>query len=109
MHSVNTFREFIIADGDVTVEDFEKAFDDLENALKGDGESADTVIELTDEEIREYTEKQQLGTKEEYSLGQGLLPPETSLDDLASYIMMLDESIDNNVLQYRAISCFYSK
>jgi two-component system chemotaxis sensor kinase CheA len=100
MHSVNVFREYIIADGDITVEDFEKAFDDLENALKGGGESADTVIELTDQEIREYTEKQQPGTKEEYSLGQGLLPPETSLDDLASYIMMLDEeSITNDQIE----------
>ena len=100
MHAVNTFREYIISDGDVTVEDFEKAFDDLETAMKGDGESADTIIELSKEEIREYSEKQNSGESEEYSLGQGLLPPETSLDDLASYVMMLDEeSITNDQIE----------
>ncbi len=100
MHAVNTFREYIISDGDVTVEDFEKAFDDLEAAIKGDGESADTVIELTEEEIREYSEKQNSGESEQYSLGQGLLPLETSLDDLASYVMMLDEeSITNDQIE----------
>lgn len=100
MHAVNTFREYIISDGDVTVEDFEKAFDDLETAIKGGGESADTVIESSDEEIREYTEKQNSADTEEYSLGQGLLPQETSLDDLASYVMMLDEgSITNDQIE----------
>ncbi len=100
MHAVNTFREYIISDGDVTVEYFEKAFDDLETVINGDGGSADTVFELTEEEIREYPEKQNSGQSKEYSLGQGLLPPKTSLDDLASYVMMLDEeSITNDQIE----------
>jgi two-component system chemotaxis sensor kinase CheA len=90
MHAVNTFREYIISDGDLQVEDFEKAYDELEKALHGDGESADTVIELSEEEIEAYQEKEAV-EKNDAQIGAGLLPPETSIDDLASYIMMLDE------------------
>jgi len=90
MQSVNIFREFILADGDIKVEDFEKAYEELEKAIVGDGESADTVIELSKEEIEAY-QTEDTETESGNQLGAGLLPPETTLDDLASYIMMLDE------------------
>ncbi len=90
MQAVNTFREFVSTASDVTVEDFEKAYEDLEKSIHGDGESADTVIELSDDEIQAYQEEAP-AKEASAGLGFGLLPPETTLDDLASYIMMLDE------------------
>ena len=87
MHAVNVFREYIISDGDIKVEDFEKAYEELEKALHGGAESADSVIELEEEQIQAYMEKKEPVAEEEAPL----LPPDTTLDDLASYIMMLDE------------------
>src|SRR6056297_3610611 len=54
MQAVNTIREFILQDGDIKVEEFEKAYDDLETSLKGGSESADTVI--SDSELQNTSE-----------------------------------------------------
>lgn len=100
MQAVNTFREFIMSDGDVKVDDFEKAYDELEIALEGDGESADSVIELSDEQINAYQESDKQKETNEKQFGEGLLPPDTTVSDLASYIMMLDEaSLTNDQLE----------
>lgn len=100
MQAVNTFREFIMSDGDVKVDDFEKAYDELEKALEGDGESADSVIELSDEQINAYQESDKQKETNEKQFGEGLLPPDTTVSDLASYIMMLDEaSLTNDQLE----------
>ena len=73
MQAVNTIREYVINEGDIPVEDFEKACVDLEKALAGRAESADEVIELDEESSSSSDQK------------------EVSLDDLASFIMTLDE------------------
>lgn len=93
MQAVNMFREYLISDGDVNVTDFEKAYEELEKALIGNSESADSVIELDEEQISEYSEMETVEptSSEDDSIGDGLLPKETTLDDLAAYIMMLDE------------------
>ncbi len=100
MRAVNTFREYILSDGDVKVDDFETIYDELENALNGNGESADSVIELTSEEIETYQKEENQVKEGGKKLGEGLLPAETTLNDLASYIMMLDEeSVTNDQIE----------
>ena len=92
MQGINTIREYMVADGDIPVEDFERSCVDLEKALTGGKESADKVIEL--DEINENKEKSagKAGSKKE--------PEPTdiderikgvTLDDLAANIMMLNE------------------
>src|SRR6056297_1687161 len=46
MQGVNTIREYMIADGNIPVEDFERSCTDLEKSFSGGKESADKVIEL---------------------------------------------------------------
>ena len=89
MQAVNTIREYIINDGEIKVEDFERAFEDLEKSLSGGSESADAVIDLDEETIaklqkeKEEEKKAAAATKEE--------PAKVySLNDLASFIMTLD-------------------
>ncbi|MAO63709.1 MAG: chemotaxis protein CheA [Balneola sp.] len=84
MQAVNTVREYIIEDGDINVEDFEKSFNDLEKSLSGGSESADKVIELDEEPSAEKAEP----TASEGS-SDGEKP--VSLDDLAALIMTMDE------------------
>lgn len=78
MQAINTIREYLLKDGDIEVEVFEKAYDDLSDALAGEKESADEIIEL-EEEIATDKESadEQSGSK--------------TLNDLACYIMELDE------------------
>src|SRR5690554_3271035 len=45
MQAVNTIREYVINEGDIPVEDFEKAFTDLDTALTGKAESVDELID----------------------------------------------------------------
>ncbi|MEL7833567.1 chemotaxis protein CheA [Fodinibius sp. Rm-B-1B1-1] len=71
MQAINTIREYLVNDGDIEVEVFEKAYDDLADALSGEKESADELIELNEEEEDMDDSK--------------------SLNDLASFIMELDE------------------
>ncbi|MTI86510.1 MAG: hypothetical protein FH748_00930 [Balneolaceae bacterium] len=84
MQAVNTIREYVIEDGDINVEDFQKAYDELEKALSGGSESADEVIELNEEQLEK--EKAKAETKKESESTKKI-----TLDDLASFIMMLDE------------------
>jgi len=49
MQAVNTIREYALTSGDIDVRDFERACDIMQKALKGDGESADKIIELPPE------------------------------------------------------------
>jgi two-component system chemotaxis sensor kinase CheA len=77
MQGINTIREYLVNDGDIEVEVFEKAYDDLADALAGKRESADEIIEL------EEGAEQELPTGNEEN--------SKTLNDLASYIMGLDE------------------
>lgn len=87
MQAVNTIREYIVNDGDIEVKDFEKAYDDLYDALAGEKESADTLIELEDEATETSDpEISETATEDNIEL-EG-----KTLDDLAAYIMALDES-----------------
>ncbi|WP_138430812.1 chemotaxis protein CheA [Fodinibius saliphilus] len=83
MQAVNTIREYLVENGDIEVAVFEQAYNDLEKALSGGKESADTLIEIDEEEVAEHTreakQKEDEGTK-----------PRT-LNDLASYILGLNE------------------
>ena len=81
MQAVNTIREYLLEDGDIEVAVFEKTYDDLYDALSGQKESADELIES--EELDQETVDEVEESPEE----QG---PRT-LDDLASYILGLDE------------------
>lgn len=91
MHAVNTIREYILHDGDIKVEEFEKALGELEKSLSGGSESADTVIELDDETVVENkAEEKEEGKKDKTPQPAGEIP-EPTLDDLASLFMMLDE------------------
>lgn len=77
MMAVNSIREYVLNDGDLQVEDFERACSELDKALTGDGESADTVVELDEEVAEKVTNKEQQTTG--------------SLDDAASLLMSIDE------------------
>lgn len=90
MHGINTIREYMVAEGDIPVEDFERSCKELEKALSGGKESADEVIELdqiNDEEVEKKTGKaKEKATEEVDERIKGV-----TLDDLAANIMMLNE------------------
>jgi two-component system chemotaxis sensor kinase CheA len=88
MQAINVFREFLLPDVDVSVEAFEKAYEELENALSGNGESADKVI--TDEEIEAYSAKEVSETPEANAGVE--VPKDATLDDLATHLLMMDDS-----------------
>lgn len=92
MNAVNTIREYLLRGGDIAVEDFERSCEHLENALSGEGESADEVIEL--EEIEKYqdSENKKQETEEASNVEREDSLKEYSLNDLASFIMTLNES-----------------
>lgn len=79
MQAINTIREYLIQDGDIEVAVFEKAYDDLDEAISGGKESADSIIELDDEAVKEPEEP------------EAKKPKARSLNDLASYIVGVDE------------------
>ncbi len=87
MQAVNTIREYVIEDGDIKVEDFEKAYEELEKSLEGGSESADSVIELDDEKAREIAENGE-GKKSESRQEKTEV---FTLDDLAAFLVMLNE------------------
>jgi len=95
MQAVNTVREYLLNDGDIAVEDFERACTQLEDAVSGVGESADKLIE--EEEVQELQEKSK--EKEQLNQPEGL--PGITLDDLASFIMSIDENDLENVEVFR--------
>jgi len=85
MQAVNTIREYLLKEGNIEVKDFEKACSDLDKSLSGAGESADTIIELDDETIQSCQKEKETEAEAE---------PEqeaVSLDDLASFILSVDE------------------
>lgn len=88
MQGINTIREYMLAGGNIPVEDFERSCNDLEKALTGGNESADSVIELNDETAKKEIKKPDASkkTNEVDERIKGV-----TLDDLASNIMMLDE------------------
>lgn len=89
MQAVNIVREYLLNDGDIPVEDFERACTQLEDAVTGDGESADKLID--NKEVKELQEKsKEKGHKAEEVNG-------ITLDDLASFIMSVGESEIENV------------
>lgn len=91
MQAVNTIREYIIEDGDIKVEEFERAYENLSTSLQGDGESADTVIELEEKEAA--PENETAIEDADDSLDQAT--DEKLLNELAAYIMTLSvETID---------------
>ncbi|MEX0722443.1 MAG: chemotaxis protein CheA [Gracilimonas sp.] len=87
MQAVNTIREYILQDGNIKVEEFEKAYEDLEKSLKGGSESADTVIELEEQEA-EKGEKSNQENKPNADKPSG----EELLSELAAFIMTLSEA-----------------
>ena len=88
MQAVNAIREYLIHDGDIQVEDFEKACDELDKALSGGGESADELIEL--DEDQDPTQSADATDGEDGQKEDEAELPE-SLDELAFFIMSLDE------------------
>ncbi|MGN8224519.1 chemotaxis protein CheA [Gracilimonas sp. BCB1] len=87
MQAINTIREYVIEEGDIKVEDFEKAYDELEKSLKGGAESADTVIELEEEKVEEIKKN---GEKKQNTKA-GSSAKEYTLNDLAGFLITLDE------------------
>ena len=88
MQAINTIREYVIEEGDIKVEDFEKAYDELEKSLKGGSESADSVIELDDDKVEDI--KQNGESKKEKKKEDAV--KEYTLNDLAGFLITLDES-----------------
>ncbi len=98
MHSVNTVREYLINEGDISVEDFEHSCELMEKALSGGGESADKVVDL--KEIPD-TNAQSENIEPEPEQESEPEPSETSysLNDLATAIIDLDESPSREELE----------
>ncbi len=90
MQAVNIVREYLLNDGDIPVEDFERACKQLEDAVTGDGESADKLID--DDEVKELQSKSKRDGEKKDREVKGI-----TLDDLASFIMSIDESDLKNV------------
>jgi len=79
MQAVNTIREYLVHEGNIEVEVFERAYDDLVDALAGEKESADELIGL-DEESSKSSDSSEVPNIDESK----------TLNDLASYIMGLE-------------------
>lgn len=92
MQAVNTVREYIIESGNIQVEEFERAYDNLSNSLNGGGESADTIIELEEEENASAPAEDAEPAAEEASNDDiAQASDEQLLNELAAYIMTLSE------------------
>ncbi|WP_340103490.1 chemotaxis protein CheA [Rhodohalobacter sp. 8-1] len=90
MQGVNTIREYMIADGNIPVEDFERSCSDLEKAISGGKESADKVIELDEINEEEVTKNDRSNEPKQADEPDERIKGVT-IDDLASNIMMLNE------------------
>ncbi|MEQ8525971.1 chemotaxis protein CheW [Gracilimonas sp.] len=88
MQAINTVREYVIEEGDIKVEDFEKAYDELEKSLKGGSESADSVIELDEEKVEEIKSKGESKKDDKKEDSQ----KDYTLNDLAGFLISIDES-----------------
>ncbi|MDG5766763.1 chemotaxis protein CheA [Balneolales bacterium ANBcel1] len=49
LHAINTIREYAVTDGDIDVELFEKACDDLEKSMKGESETVASMMDTISE------------------------------------------------------------
>jgi two-component system, chemotaxis family, sensor kinase CheA len=65
LQAVNTIREYAENNGNIDVAVFEKSCAELQKALDGSKESADWIIELSDEQREEYEQKQKQRKSEE--------------------------------------------
>ena len=95
LNTVQIFKNYITENDNVKVEDFEKSYSNLEPALNGDGINDDEKL------VPNHTgaiSKHDIVKHDSTSIvEQNILPKNTNLDDLASYMMMLDEeSITND-------------
>lgn len=90
MQAINTIREYIVAGGDIPLEDFEQSCQQLEKSLSGGKESADSIIEIDEpkpaETPKKKKKKKASAPKADESQINGV-----TLNDLASNIMMLNE------------------
>lgn len=85
LQAVNMVREYLVAEGDVRVEDFEKAYEDLSKALSGGSESADSVIEMDEETVQQkLKEKEDEENRLKAEAGE-------ALNVLAAFIIELNE------------------
>lgn len=91
MHGINTIREYMVAEGNIPVEDFERSCAELEKALSGGRESADKVIELDELSNKEVENKTGSPKEEEAADELDDRIKGVTLDDLAANIMMLNE------------------
>src|SRR5699024_5496230 len=87
MQAVNAIREYLIHDGDIQVEDFEKACEELDKALSGGSESADGLIELDEDQSSAQVDSESGADDESNDEAEVL----QSLDELAFFIISLDE------------------
>jgi two-component system chemotaxis sensor kinase CheA len=90
MQAVNIVREYLLKDGDIPVEDFERACKQLEDAVTGDGESADKLID--EDEVKDLQDKSKQSANSKENEVSGI-----TLDDLASFIMSINEEDLENV------------
>lgn len=89
MQAVNTIREYIIGDGDIKVEEFERACENLSTSLSGQGESADSVI---DPDVQGISKDSEVAEKKESpSDDLSKATDDDLLNELAAYIMTLSE------------------
>ncbi len=104
MQGVNTIREYLIQEGNIPVEDFESACELLEKSLSGHAESADKIIELDENNAPKPTFEEKNQPKEvssdrvqtsDEAENDDEVP---TLNDLASKLMGLGESTDQNDL-----------
>lgn len=83
MQGINTIREYMLVDGNIPVEDFEQSCTQLEKALSGGKESADSIIEI--EEAKKAEPEKKKVSQDDSKI------KDITLNDLASNIMMLSE------------------
>ncbi|MCH8558168.1 MAG: chemotaxis protein CheA [Balneolia bacterium] len=97
MHSVNTIREYVLKNGDIPVEDFERSCELMEKAISGSGESADKVVDLdaipsakaeAESVSEQESDTEQDGTSEEQ---EATPAPAATLNDLALAIVAIGD------------------
>lgn len=103
MQGVNTIREFLIMEGDISVDEFESSCNLLEKALSGNAESADKIIEMNEENsdnrmIEDPEEIIEKITELNIPVNESTLDDCGSLNELASKLMELDESSEHEHL-----------
>lgn len=90
MQAINTIREYLLAEGDIPLEDFEQSCQQLEKSLSGGKESADSIIEIDESKPAENPKKRKKKKASTSKADEAKIEGVT-LNDLASNIMMLNE------------------